>query len=169
MFCTGGIRCEKSTAFLKEQGFAEVYHLKGGILNYLEKVPASASLWQGECFVFDNRVSVDHALHKGRYDQCHACRLPITEEDKTSPLYEKGVSCPHCHGSRSASELEQFRERQRQVDLALLRGEAHLGADVAAIKVARKERKLRDKTQQQQQQQQQKQQQKQQQQQQAGA
>jgi UPF0176 protein len=145
MFCTGGIRCEKSTAFLKEQGFDEVYHLKGGILNYLEKVPASESLWQGECFVFDNRVSVNHALQKGVYDQCHACRLPITDADKASALYERGVSCPHCHGSRDAAELEQFRERQRQIDLAAARGEAHLGADAAAIKEERKERKLREK------------------------
>jgi UPF0176 protein len=145
MFCTGGIRCEKSTAFLKEHGFDEVYHLKGGILNYLEKVPQSASLWQGECFVFDNRVAVNHALQKGSYDQCHACRLPIREEDKASLLFEKGVSCPRCHGSRDAAELEQFRERQRQVDLARARGEAHLGADAAALKEERKERKLREK------------------------
>ncbi|MDR2214179.1 MAG: rhodanese-related sulfurtransferase [Pseudomonadales bacterium] len=145
MFCTGGIRCEKSTAFLKENGFDEVYHLKGGILNYLEKVPEAESLWQGECFVFDNRVAVNHALQKGRYDQCHACRLPITEADKTSPLYEKGVSCPHCHGSHDASELAQFRERQRQVELAEARGEAHLGAEAATVKEERKERKLREK------------------------
>ncbi len=133
MFCTGGIRCEKSTAYLKEQGFDEVYHLKGGILNYLEKVPEAQSLWQGECFVFDNRVAVNHALGKGDYDQCHACRLPITAADKQSRFYEKGVSCPHCHGKRSRDELQQFRERQKQIDLALLRGEEHLGSEVAEI------------------------------------
>jgi UPF0176 protein len=141
MFCTGGIRCEKSTAFLKEQGFDEVYHLKGGILNYLEKVPEAESLWQGECFVFDNRVAVNHALAKGDYDQCHACRLPITEADKHSPFYEKGVSCPHCHGKRSLDELQQFRERQKQINLALLRGEEHLGSDMAGI--IEKRRKLK--------------------------
>jgi UPF0176 protein len=133
MFCTGGIRCEKSTAFLKEQGFDEVYHLKGGILNYLEKVPEAESLWQGDCFVFDNRVAVNHALQKGDYDQCHACRLPITEADKQNPHYEKGVSCPHCYGTRSVDELQQFRERQKQIELALARGEEHLGSEVAAV------------------------------------
>ena len=96
MFCTGGIRCEKSTAYLKQQGFEEVYHLQGGILKYLEDVPESESLWEGECFVFDNRVTVNHALEKGSYDQCHACRLPITVEDKKSEKYCQGVSCPSC-------------------------------------------------------------------------
>jgi UPF0176 protein len=147
MFCTGGIRCEKSTAYLKEQGFDEVYHLKGGILNYLEKVAEADSLWQGECFVFDNRVSVNHHLQKGDYDQCHACRLPITDADKASPLYEKGVSCPHCHGRRTLDELTHFRERQKQIDLAMARGEVHLGGDVAdtiekrrALKQAQREK-----------------------------
>jgi UPF0176 protein len=149
MFCTGGIRCEKSTAYLKEQGFAEVYHLKGGILNYLEKVPASESLWQGECFVFDNRVAVNHSLEKGGYDQCHACRLPITEADKSSALYEKGVSCPRCHGTRNTDELEHFRERQKQIDLALARGERHLGGDVADTIEKRRTDKLAHKEQQQ--------------------
>lgn len=96
MFCTGGIRCEKSTAFLKEQGFDEVYHLKGGILKYLEEVPATETLWEGECFVFDERVTVNLQLEKGNYDQCNACRLPITEVDKASDKYQQGVSCPHC-------------------------------------------------------------------------
>ncbi len=131
MFCTGGIRCEKSTAYLKEQGFDEVYHLKGGILNYLEKVPQEDSLWQGECYVFDNRVAVNHQLAKGQYDLCHACRLPITESDKQSPLYERGVSCPRCHGSHNEQQVHDFRERQRQIDLAQARGEAHLGGEVA--------------------------------------
>ncbi|MHC9037756.1 oxygen-dependent tRNA uridine(34) hydroxylase TrhO, partial [Cobetia marina] len=97
MFCTGGIRCEKSTAYLKEQGFEEVYHLKGGILKYLEEVPQEETLWQGECFVFDDRVTVDHKLRPGQFDQCHACRLPITQADKQSDKYQKGVSCPRCY------------------------------------------------------------------------
>ena len=111
MFCTGGIRCEKSTAFLKEQGFEEVYHLKGGILKYLEQVPAEETLWEGECFVFDERVTVNLQLEKGQYDQCNACRLPITEADKASPHYEKGVSCPHCFGKVSESQKIRFMER----------------------------------------------------------
>ncbi|MEX2367759.1 MAG: rhodanese-related sulfurtransferase [Pseudohongiellaceae bacterium] len=138
MFCTGGIRCEKSTAYLKEQGFEEVYHLKGGILKYLEEVKPEDSLWQGECFVFDNRVAVDHSLQKGGYDQCHACRLPITGQDKQSPLYEKGVSCPRCHGKKSAAQRKSYRERQRQLELARARGEAHLGSDVGDNIIARK-------------------------------
>ena len=142
MFCTGGIRCEKSTAYLKEQGFDEVYHLKGGILNYLEKVPAEQSLWQGECFVFDNRVAVNHSLAKGDYDQCHACRLPILDADKHSAFYEKGVSCPRCHGTRSDAELEHLRERQHQIELAQSRVEAHLGGDVADTIEKRRARKL---------------------------
>jgi UPF0176 protein len=141
MFCTGGIRCEKSTAYLKEQGFDEVYHLKGGILKYLEEVPETDSLWEGECFVFDNRVAVNHALQKGDYDQCHACRLPITEADKQSELYEKGVSCPHCHGTRRAEALKHLRERQHQIDLAQARGEQHLGQEAAALIAKRKARK----------------------------
>src|SRR5690554_5267866 len=126
MFCTGGIRCEKSTAYLKEKGFPEVYHLKGGILKYLEEVPPEESLWEGECFVFDNRVSVNHALEKGVYDQCHACRIPITESDKADIRYEKGVSCPRCHDELSAEQRESFRERQRQMELARARGESHI-------------------------------------------
>jgi len=142
MFCTGGIRCEKSTAYLKEQGFEEVYHLKGGILKYLEDVPRDQSLWEGECFVFDNRVAVNHALAKGAYDQCHACRLPITAADKQSPHYEKGVSCPRCHGSHSPEQLRNLRERQHQVELAAARGEQHLGEDAAAANIRRRMEKL---------------------------
>jgi UPF0176 protein len=142
MFCTGGIRCEKSTAYLKEQGFGEVYHLKGGILKYLEEVPQGASLWQGECFVFDNRVAVNHSLEKGVHAQCHACRLPITEEDTRHPLYEKGVSCPRCHGTHSAEEMRNLRERQRQVDLAAARGEQHLGEEARRTRDQRKALKL---------------------------
>ncbi|MBO0216659.1 hypothetical protein J0676_24605, partial [Vibrio sp. Vb2880] len=101
MFCTGGIRCEKSTAYMKEQGFDEVYHLEGGILKYLEVVPQEESMWEGDCYVFDGRVAVNHQLEKGDYDLCNACRLPITEEDKQSELFEQGVSCPKCHGTHS--------------------------------------------------------------------
>jgi UPF0176 protein len=101
MFCTGGIRCEKSTAYLKSQGFKTVYHLSGGVLKYLEEVDEADSLWEGECFVFDERVAVKHNLEQGQYGQCHACRYPITKEDKQHQHYEKGVSCPRCYGTRS--------------------------------------------------------------------
>ena len=127
MFCTGGIRCEKSTALLKKMGFEEVYHLKGGILSYLEKVPEKQSKWQGECFVFDDRVTVDHQLNPGSYDQCHACRLPISEEDKLNPHYQKGVSCPNCYDKVSPEDKARFAERQRQIELATARGETHFG------------------------------------------
>lgn len=129
MFCTGGIRCEKSTAFLKEQGFKDVYHLEGGILKYLEEVPEEESLWEGECFVFDGRVSVNHQLEKGTYDQCYACRHPITEEDKQHPDYVQGVSCPRCIGSYSDEDRERFAMRERQMRLAESRGEVHMGDD----------------------------------------
>lgn len=128
MFCTGGIRCEKSTAYLKEQGFDEVYHLEGGILKYLEEVPEQESLWRGECFVFDNRVAVNHKLEKGIYDQCHGCRYPITEEDKQSEKYMLGVSCPHCYGTLTQDQKERFAERQKQIQLAKERNEIHIGA-----------------------------------------
>jgi UPF0176 protein len=128
MFCTGGIRCEKSTAFLKEKGFDEVYHLQGGILKYLEKVPEKDSLWQGECFVFDNRVTVDHNLNAGSYDQCHACRMPITEQEKTLDTYIEGISCLHCHNKVSEEQLKRFAQRQKQVKLAKARGESHIGS-----------------------------------------
>lgn len=128
MFCTGGIRCEKASAFMLNEGFEEVYHLQGGILKYLEEVPPQESAWEGECFVFDNRVAVDHHLEKGRYDQCHGCRHPITEEDKQSGHYEAGVCCPHCFGTLTDDQKLRFRERQKQVELAARRGEAHVGA-----------------------------------------
>ncbi len=130
MFCTGGIRCEKSTAYLKEQGFDEVFHLKGGILKYLEEVPEEESLWKGECFVFDDRVTVDHQLNKGNYDQCHACRLPITEDDKASDQYIQGVSCPHCYDKTSEKQRQRFLEREKQMRLAEKRGEIHMGTEV---------------------------------------
>lgn len=147
MFCTGGIRCEKSTAYLKQQGFDEVYHLEGGILKYLEEVPEEQSLWQGECFVFDNRVSVDHQLQKGQYDQCNACRMPITEADMQSPTYEQGVSCPHCIDKLDEKQRRRFIERERQMQLAKRRGEAHIGADVKEVIHKRREQKQRQKEQ----------------------
>lgn len=128
MFCTGGIRCEKATAYMKAQGFEEVYHLQGGILKYLEEVPAQQSLWRGECFVFDNRVAVNHHLEPGSYDQCHGCRHPITEKDKESEQYMPGVSCPLCYNRLTDDQKARFAERQKQIELARQRNEAHLGA-----------------------------------------
>ncbi len=142
MFCTGGIRCEKSTAYLKEQGFSEVYHLQGGILKYLEQVPKDETLWQGECFVFDNRVAVNHDLEKGQYDQCYACRYPITEQDKLSEHYEKGVSCHHCYEHTTAEQRAQFAEREKQMQLAKQRGEEHIGMSAAEAIEKRKQEKL---------------------------
>lgn len=141
MFCTGGIRCEKSTAYLKQQGFEEVYHLEGGILKYLEEVPEAESLWQGECFVFDNRVTVGHGLVPGHYDQCHACRMPISEAEKQSAHYESGVSCPHCYDKVTEERRQRFIERERQVQLAKARGEAHIGADAKESIAHRRARK----------------------------
>lgn len=126
MFCTGGIRCEKSTAYLKEQGFDEVYHLDGGILKYLEEMPAENSLWQGECFVFDQRVAVKHGLEQGSYDQCYACRMPLSADEMASDKYVKGLSCPHCHDKTTDEQKAAFAERQRQVELAKQRGEKHI-------------------------------------------
>lgn len=126
MFCTGGIRCEKSTAYLKEQGFDEVYHLDGGILKYLEDMPEEKSLWQGECFVFDQRVAVKHGLEQGSYDQCYACRMPLSKEEMLSDNYVKGLSCPHCFENTTAEQKASFAERQRQVELAKQRGEKHI-------------------------------------------
>ena len=134
MFCTGGIRCEKSTSLLKAEGYQNVFHLKGGILKYLETVPEEESLWEGECFVFDQRVSVGHGLVPGPYDLCHACRHPITDEDKQSEYYEKGVSCPKCYAKQSDAQRKRFEERQKQIDLATERGELHIAADQAAQK-----------------------------------
>lgn len=128
MFCTGGIRCEKSTALMKMRGFDEVYHLEGGILKYLEEIPPTQSTWQGECFVFDERVSVGHGLVPGPHELCRSCRWPLSPDEKASPHYIKGVSCAHCHGQRSPEEKAQLAERQRQVELAEQRGELHVGA-----------------------------------------
>ncbi len=142
MFCTGGIRCEKSTAYLKEQGFDEVYHLEGGILKYLEEVPEDESLWKGECFVFDNRVTVNHQLEKGQFDQCHACRRPITEVEKQSEYYVQGVSCHYCIDEYSDEQRARFRERERQMQLAKQRGEDHLGTDLPSLIQSRRKAKL---------------------------
>ena len=128
MFCTGGIRCEKSTAFLRQEGIEEVYHLKGGILKYLETVPQEQSLWQGECFVFDQRVTIGHGLSRGSYTLCHACRRPVSAEDCGSALYEAGVSCPACHDERTDEQRVSYRERQRQEMIATRQGRAHIGA-----------------------------------------
>jgi UPF0176 protein len=141
MFCTGGIRCEKSTAYLKEQGFDEVYHLEGGILKYLEEVPEANTMWQGECFVFDNRVTVNHQLEKGEYDQCHACRLPITKEEQTSEKYLEGISCPHCFDTHTLDQRQRYEERQRQMELSKERGEAHIGADAVDTIAQRRQAK----------------------------
>ena len=127
MFCTGGIRCEKASSFMLENGFDDVYHLKGGILKYLETQNEAQSLWEGDCFVFDQRVAVTHGLEESEYDQCFACRRPILEEDKTRPQYEKGVSCHHCHNEMSDAQKSAFAERQKQIALAKKRGEVHIG------------------------------------------
>ena len=127
MFCTGGIRCEKSTAFLKSRGFGEVYHLQGGILKYLETVPEAQSRWQGQCFVFDERVSVGHGLVQGDLELCRSCRDPLTEAAKASPLYERGVSCPGCHARTTDEQKAGYRQRQKQVDLAESRKQSHIG------------------------------------------
>ena len=129
MFCTGGIRCEKSTNYLISQGVDEVFHLKGGILKYLEDVPEENSLWNGECFVFDGRVSVGHGLVEGSYDLCHACRRPLSDGEKARAEYEPGVSCHRCIGEFTEADRSRFRERQRQIELARARGEEHLGTD----------------------------------------
>jgi UPF0176 protein len=122
MFCTGGIRCEKSTNYLLGQGVTDVFHLKGGILKYLEEVPKEDSLWQGECFVFDQRVSVGHGLVPGDYKTCHACRRPLSADDKLRPEYERGAACHRCIGEHTEADRDRFRERQRQSDLARIRG-----------------------------------------------
>lgn len=132
MFCTGGIRCEKSTGYLLQQGFENVYHLKGGILKYLEQIPAAQSKWHGQCFVFDQRVSVGHGLQQGEYDMCHACRMPITAQDKQHAQYQAGVSCPKCFGQHSTRQLKRFSDRQKQMELAKQRGTKHMGAEAAA-------------------------------------
>ncbi|OUR81484.1 hypothetical protein A9Q82_10180 [Cycloclasticus sp. 46_120_T64] len=145
MFCTGGIRCEKSTAYLKQQGFGEVYHLEGGILKYLEEVPEDNSLWEGECFVFDNRVSVDHHLEKGQYDQCYGCRMPITEQDKQHQHYLQGISCHHCFEKTDAEQKARYIERQHQIELAKKRGEQHIGGEMEELISQHRQEKINKK------------------------
>jgi UPF0176 protein len=138
MFCTGGIRCEKATAFLKMQGFDEVYHLKGGILSYLETVPQAESRWRGECFVFDQRAALTHGNEAGSYALCHACRSPVSEADRASVHYLPGISCPHCK-EMSEGRKARFAERQKQIEIARRRGLRHIGANQGtAVKSARK-------------------------------
>ncbi len=129
MFCTGGIRCEKATNFVKAEGFQDVYHLQGGILNYLETVPEQDSKWRGECFVFDERVSVRHDLTPGTYDMCHACKHPLSASEMQAAEYIPGVACPHCHDTMSAAQKARFAERQKQIELARARGETHMGPE----------------------------------------
>ena len=150
MYCTGGIRCEKSTAYLKEQGFDEVYHLEGGILKYLEEVPEEETLWEGECFVFDERVTVNHQLESGIYDQCNACRMPITKEEQLSEKFQKGVSCPYCFDKTTPDQRQRFAERERQVELAKHRGEQHIGGDVKESIAKHREAKAQERARQQQ-------------------
>jgi len=127
MFCTGGIRCEKASSYMMSEGFDEVYHLEGGILKYLEEVKPEESLWQGECFVFDQRVAIKHGLEVGNYDQCYACRYPLSTEDIKSSQYTPGISCPHCFGNHSIKKLKSLTERQKQVIIANHKGYAHIG------------------------------------------
>ncbi len=142
MYCTGGIRCEKSTAYLKKLGFDQVYHLQGGILKYLEEVPEDESLWEGECFVFDERVAVNHQLQPGQYTQCHACRAPLNAADLTSDYYVAGESCPYCHDDTSEEQRARFRERQKQIQLAKQRGDQHIGDNMAQTRRTRRREKL---------------------------
>jgi len=147
MFCTGGIRCEKSTALLKDQGFDEVYHLQGGILQYLKDIPKEESRWQGECFVFDNRVAVNHDLEKGSYDQCYGCRHPITDDDKLSDKYLLGVACPRCYDSQKEEQKVRFKERRKQIKLARQRDQTHIGLSpdkLGEARVAKKEKRMID-------------------------
>ena len=127
MYCTGGIRCEKSTAYLIQEGFQQVYHLKGGILKYLETIPEEASLWEGECFVFDDRVSVNHALEKGDWELCYGCQTPINRQDRDSPHFQPGIQCPHCFEHLSDERRRALEQRQMQIELAKKRGRAHIG------------------------------------------
>jgi len=134
MFCTGGIRCEKATSYLLDQGFTEVYHLSGGILKYLEDMKPEESLWQGECFVFDGRVAVDHNLERGSHEMCYSCRMPLTPKDRMSPAYEEGVSCQHCHTGLTEEKRDRLRERMRQVHLARERNQQHIGLSLVREK-----------------------------------
>ena len=141
MFCTGGIRCEKSTALLKSKGYENLFHLQGGILKYLEKIPEEESLWEGECFVFDQRVSVKHGLIPGKYDLCHACRMPIDAHEKARFEYQPGISCHYCYNSADEKQRERYTERQRQIELAKDRDEPHLAIDLKEAKARKRAEK----------------------------
>ena len=140
MFCTGGIRCEKASSYMMSMGFNDVYHLEGGILKYLEEVKAEESLWQGECFVFDQRVAIKHGLEVGDYDQCYACRYPLSQEDVQSNNYTPGISCPHCYNAHTPEKLKALTERQKQVILAKNRGIEHLGSQSNFLSKLKKNR-----------------------------
>jgi len=140
MYCTGGIRCEKASAYMKQLGIDEVYHLRGGILKYLETIPQEESLWEGECFVFDERVGLGHKLVQGEYELCHACKEPVSAADRADPRFEKGVSCPRCASSFSDDQRQRFRERQRQITLAETRGEKHLGTASSSARRHRRQK-----------------------------
>lgn len=140
MFCTGGIRCEKASSYMLKKGFKNVYHLNGGILKYLEEVPKEESKWEGECFVFDDRVSVGHELEPGEYRMCYSCQHPISPEDRESPLYEEGVTCPHCHGKLSEAKLASAREREKQCRLARERQEKHVGDEAVSRQIRMRRR-----------------------------
>ena len=134
MFCTGGIRCEKASSLMKAKGFKNIFHLQGGILNYMEKVDEEDSLWKGECFVFDDRVALNHNLEVGSYDMCHGCRMPITDADKLKEEYERGVSCLNCFYEKTPEQKKRYADRQKQVDLAKVRNEKHIGANYQSSK-----------------------------------
>jgi UPF0176 protein len=127
MFCTGGIRCEKASSYMIKEGFEEVFHLEGGILKYLEEVKKEKSLWEGECFVFDQRVSIKHGLNVGNFDQCYACRYPLSQEDIKSEKYVPGISCPRCFNNRTPKKIKSLTERQKQIILAKVKGISHIG------------------------------------------
>tara|TARA_Y100000768_G_C23883721_1_gene636533 strand:+ start:50 stop:982 length:933 start_codon:yes stop_codon:yes gene_type:complete len=134
MFCTGGIRCEKASSLMKAHGFDNVFHLKGGILKYFEDIPEADTRWQGECFVFDDRVSVKHDLSEGSYDMCHGCRMPITEDDKLSAKYIRGVACPDCFDKTTEEQKSRYMSRQKQVDIAKKRNQKHIGPKEEVLK-----------------------------------
>jgi UPF0176 protein len=144
MFCTGGIRCEKASSYMLSKGFDEVYHLEGGILKYLEEVKTDESLWQGECFVFDQRVAIKHGLEVGEYDQCYACRYPLSKNDMKSDKYTPGISCPHCYNLHTPEKLKALTERQKQVILAKERGASHIGTEPQFM-TAQKKKRIKEK------------------------
>lgn len=141
MFCTGGIRCEKSTALLKARGFTNVHHLKGGILKYLEDIPEEDSRFDGRCFVFDSRVSVGHGLEVGEDKLCYACKMPLTPQDQTSPLYEPGIACPHCAESQTAEQRARFENRQRQIERGRAAGRPHMGVNLQSERARKREQR----------------------------